>query len=214
MDRDFDMTASQLATGLARMAIAVHLAEGEPDTGPERTLAQHQVLLMLSRRREVYPLANLSADLGMTAQVTLAAVDALSREGLVTRVPAPSYSPLDMVVSLTERGRASSPELLNWAAKLLTELHSLDEDGQRRLLAVVTEQIRRMQRTGQIPVTKMCVTCRFFDGYAHAGSPEPHHCWLVDGAFGHLQLRLRCPEAIPSDGGGSPDGQSAVATAG
>jgi DNA-binding MarR family transcriptional regulator len=158
------------------------------------------VLLLLSRRREVYPLTELSADLGMTTQATLAAITTLSREGLVSMAPSPSYAPRDMVVSLTGQGRANSPELLNWAANLLGELHSLDDDGQRRLFSVVIDQIRRMQRAGRIPVTRMCVTCRFFDGYAHAGSPEPHHCWLVDGAFGHMQLRLRCPDAIPSEG--------------
>jgi hypothetical protein len=44
------------------------------------------------------------------------------------------------------------------------------------------------------------VTCRFFDGYAHPGSAEPHHCWLVDTPFGHQELRLRCPEAQPGEG--------------
>jgi hypothetical protein len=62
-----------------------------------------------------------------------------------------------------------------------------------------------MQREGQIPVTKMCVTCRFFDGYAHPGSAEPHHCWLVDAPFGHQQLRLRCPEGQPGEGPTRPE---------
>lgn len=199
---DLDHTASRLATGLARVAVAVHAAGNDPAASLERTIAQQQVLLVLSRRRDVYPLTDLSTDLGMTPQATLSAIATLSREGLVSMCPSPSYAPQDVRVTLTERGRASSPELLNWAADLLAELHNLDDDGQRRLLWVVTEQIRRLQRQGQIPITKMCVTCRFFDGYAHSGSPEPHHCWLVDGAFGHQQLRLRCPEAVPAEDGG------------
>jgi DNA-binding MarR family transcriptional regulator len=197
---DLEHTASQLATGLARVAVAVHVAGDTAEPGLERTIAQQQVLLLLSRRREVYPLTDLSADLGMTAQATLSALATLNREGLVSMGPSPSYAPQDVRVSLTEAGRANSPELLNWASDLLAELHNLDEGGQKRLLSVVTDQIRRLQRQGHIPVTKMCVTCRFFDGYAHPGSSEPHHCWLVDGAFGHQQLRLRCPEASPSDG--------------
>jgi DNA-binding MarR family transcriptional regulator len=197
---DFEHTASQLATGLARVAVAVHVAGETADPVLERTIAQQQVLLLLSRRRDVYPLTDLSADLGMTTQATLSALATLNREGLVSMGPAPSYAPQDIRVALTERGRAQSPELLNWAADLLAELHNLDDSGQRRLLTVVTDQIRRLQRQGHIPVTKMCVTCRFFDGYAHPGTAEPHHCWLVDGAFGHQQLRLRCPEGEPSDG--------------
>lgn len=198
---DSDNTVSRLATGLARMAVAVHIAD-ESTTGPglERTIGQQQVLLLLTHRRDVYPLTDLAADLGMTAQATLAAITTLRHQGLVVFDPSPSYAPQDMRVALTERGRAERPELLNWATTLLNELRELDPDGQRRLLSVVTDQIRDLQRTGRIPVTKMCVTCRFFDSYAHAGSTEPHHCWLVDGAFGATQLRLRCPEAIPSDG--------------
>lgn len=194
---DLEHTASSLATGLARVALAVHVAGGEAGAGLERTIAQQQMLLLLSRRRDVYPLTELSADLGMTTQATLAALTTLNREGLVDMGPSPSYAPHDVRVALTELGRGSSPDLLNWAADLLAELHNLDESGQRRLLSVVTDQIRRLQRQNQIPVTKMCVTCRYFDGYAHPGSTEPHHCWLVDEAFGHQQLRLRCPEAEP-----------------
>jgi DNA-binding MarR family transcriptional regulator len=198
---DADRTASTLATGLARVAVAIHAAEsGGTDAGAEpleRTLAQQQVLLLLSRRQDVYPLSRLSAELGMTDQATLSAITTLAREGLLAMRPAPSYAPRDVRVTLTEAGRRQSPDLLHWAADLLAELDNLDESGQRRLLGVVTEHIRRLQRAGHIPVTKMCVTCRFFDGYAHPGSADPHHCWLVDGAFGHMQLRLRCPDAQP-----------------
>ena len=194
---DVNRTASTLATGLARVAVAVHVAGEGADPGLERTIAQQQVLLLLNRRREVYPLTELSADLAMTTQATLSAIATLVREGLVTMEPSPSYAPHDMRVALTAQGRAQSPELLNWAADLLAELHNLDEAGQRQLLSLVTTHIRQLQRQGHIPVTRMCVTCRFFEGYAHPGSAQPHHCWLVDGAFGQLQLRLRCPEGQP-----------------
>jgi DNA-binding MarR family transcriptional regulator len=198
---DIDRTASHLATGLARVAVAVHVAGqssgglGGDGPGLERTLAQQQVLLLLSRRREVYPLTDLSADLGMTAPATLTAITTLAREGLVSMAPAPSYAPQDVRVALTAQGREQSPELLNWAADLLAELHNLDEFHQRRLLDLVTARIRQLQWQGDIPVTKMCVSCRFFDAYAHPGSAEPHHCRLVDSPFGHQQLRLRCPDA-------------------
>ncbi|WP_213454935.1 MarR family winged helix-turn-helix transcriptional regulator [Rhizomonospora bruguierae] len=187
----------QLAAGLARVAVAVHAAGGGA-AGLERTLAQQQVLLVLSRRREVYPLTDLAQDLGMTRRDLLAAVSTLVKEGAVQIEPAPSYAPSQVRIRLTESGRRQPPELLNWAADLLAELHNLDEAHQRRLLGVVTGHIRRLQQQGQIPVLKLCVTCRFFDGYRHTGSDSPHHCWLVDRPFGHRELRLRCPEAEPA----------------
>jgi hypothetical protein len=51
---------------------------------------------------------------------------------------------------------------------------------------------------GADSVVKMCLTCRFFDGYAHPGAADPHHCRLVDAPFGHQLLRLRCPEQEPA----------------
>jgi DNA-binding MarR family transcriptional regulator len=195
---DLETTAHRLATGLVRVAVAVQRSDGPDVAGLERTLAQQQVLLMLSRRHEVYHLTELSADLGMSTQATLAAVSTLVREDLVTMDPSPSYAPQDIRVRLTARGRDQAPELLHWAADLLAELGNLDEAGQRQLLDVVVGQIRQLQQAGHIPVTRMCVNCRFFEGYAHPGTPEPHHCWLVDLPFGHAQLRVRCPEQEPA----------------
>jgi DNA-binding MarR family transcriptional regulator len=207
---ELEALGQRLATGLARVAVAVHEAgadgstDGDSAGALERTLAQQQVLLVLSRRRAVYPLTDLAHDLGMTRKDLLAAVSTLVKEGLVQIGPAPSYAPTEVRVKLTDAGRAQPPELLNWAADLLAELHHLDEENQRRLLRVVVDHIRRMQDSGQIPVTRMCVTCRFFDPYRHAGGDSPHHCWLVDSPFGYRQLRLRCPEAQPAAAASGP----------
>jgi hypothetical protein len=133
----------------------------------------------------------------MTAPATESSIGTLVREGLVVMGPA-AGSPPDVLVTITDRGRAQAPELLHWASDLLAELRNLNEIGQRQLLHVVTDHIRRLQRQGQIPVVKMCLSCRFFDGYAHPGTADPHHCRLVDAAFGHQQLRLRCPEQEPA----------------
>lgn len=197
---DDELSSHHLTAGLARVAVAVHAVQGSPSAALERTLAQQQVLLFLARRRPAFSLAELAAELGMTVPVTLAAIDTLVREGLVTMAPAPSFAPSDLRVSLTDAGRAQSPEALNWAGDLLAELDHLDRGGRRQLLTVVIGQIRRMQAQDLIPVTKMCVSCRFFDGYAYPNSNQPHHCWLVDSPFGHQQLRLRCPEAQPGIG--------------
>jgi DNA-binding MarR family transcriptional regulator len=201
---ELEPLSQRLATGLARVAVAVHVSDGDasPAGGLERTLVQQQVMLVLSRRSDVYPLTDLAYELGMDRAELLAAVSTLVKEGLVDLVPAPSYTPSDVRVSLTEAGRNQPPELLNWAADLLAQLQHLNLDNQRRLLSVVTGHIRQMQKNGQIPVTRMCITCRFFDGYRYSGSAAPHHCWLVDSPFGDRQLRLRCPEAQP--GGESP----------
>jgi len=194
---DLEALPHRLATGLARVAVAMHLAADDPVTGLERTLAQQQLLLLLSQRRDGYTLSDLAADAGMTAPATESSIGTLVREGLVVVGPA-AASAWDVPVTITDRGRAQAPEVLHWASDLLAELRKLDEIGQRQLLDVVTGHIRRLQQQGQIPVVKMCLSCRFFDGYAHPGTADPHHCRLVDAAFGHQLLRLRCPEQEPA----------------
>lgn len=186
--------ARRLAAGLARVAAAVHHASDDESEGLERTLTQQQVLLMLAQRPPHYPLTELAADLAMTVPDTHAALSTLVREQLATMTPEPSYAPQDVRVDLTPRGLEHAPEATTWAAHFLAQLDTLDPAEQRRLLRVVIEHIESLQRRGEIPVAKMCVTCRFFEGYAHPGTDNPHHCWLVDAPFGHRQLRLRCPE--------------------
>ena len=193
-----DPVAQQLATGLARVAAVVHLDHDANAEGLARTFAQEQILLLLVQRRPVYALADLAGDVGMTLPATHAAVGTLAREGLVELSPAPSYAPHDVTVALTDRGRAHAPTPMHWTSDLIAELGNLDADGQRRLLTHVTQHIRVLQGQNRIPVTRMCLTCRFFEGYAHAGTEQPHHCWLVDMPFGHQQLRLRCPDQEPA----------------
>jgi DNA-binding MarR family transcriptional regulator len=185
--------AQRLAAGLARVAVAVQAAGDADAAGLERTFAQQQVLLLLRQRQEVYPLTVLAEELGVTRQAALDAIGTLHREGLVSI----DESPDDVRVALTAKGRAQAPEGVNWAAELLGEMHRLEPAEQRRLLEVVIDWITALQERGQIPVSQMCMTCRFFDGYAHPGSSLPHHCRYVDAPFGWNEVRLRCPEQQP-----------------
>jgi DNA-binding MarR family transcriptional regulator len=189
---DVEPVALRLAHGLARAAVALDA------TGFERNLAQQLVLLHLRRRFGGCALDDLATELGLAVIDLQAAVGTLVREGLLTMSPAPSYAPHDVRVELTGLGRAQPPELLNWAAELLTEIDRLDEEDQLRLFRLVQERIAAMQGSGQIPVAKMCISCRYFSPYAHAGTAAPHHCHLVGVPFGHHDLRLRCPEQQPA----------------
>jgi len=187
----------RLAIGLVRLAAALAAVAG-PDRKPvPYTLAEQQILLVLGSREGTCSLAELAVRLGMGQSATLSALSGLREVGLVTVVPKPSYRPSEVSVSLSEAGRDLPPVLVNWAGHLLSELESQPVPEQRRLLGVVVEQIAALQRKSHIPVTGMCMTCRFFRPYQHLGEPEPHHCELVDAAFGHRQLRVVCPEQQP-----------------
>jgi hypothetical protein len=57
--------------------------------------------------------------------------------------------------------------------------------------------IRTLQERGEIPVSRMCVTCRFFRPNVHAHPEPPHHCAFVDAPFGDRELRLDCADHEP-----------------
>jgi DNA-binding MarR family transcriptional regulator len=190
--------AMRLAHGLSRAAVAIELAGDAKAATLERTVAQQLVLLHLRVvRHRASVISELADEVAMSTDDTMTAVGTLAQEGLVTMIPSPSYAPADVRVELTDAGRMQQRDTLNWAADLLTEMARLEEDDQARLLRLVLDRITSMQRAGQIAITRMCVTCRFFAPYVHTGTPLPHHCHLVDAPFGNRQLRLRCPEQQP-----------------
>lgn len=191
--------AQKLVAGLVRVAVMAPTDAPEPEHGLPP--AHRQVMLLLSRRDREFRLSDLAAELGSTVAATMAIVSPLVADGLVEMRPAPSYAAHDMRVAATERGLATTPAPANWADALLGEVDRLDEGTQVRLLRLVTTRISTMQQEGRIPVTRMCLSCRFFDGYRHPGTDAPHHCWFVDAPFGYRELRLHCPDHIT---GGAP----------
>ncbi|WP_238014035.1 MarR family winged helix-turn-helix transcriptional regulator [Dactylosporangium sp. AC04546] len=186
--------AQKLVAGLVRLAVMAPADGPEPQHGLPP--AQRQVMLLLGRRDREFRLSDLAAELGSTVAATMAIVSPLIAEGLVEMRPAPSYAARDMRIAATERGLSTTPAPANWADSLLGHVEDLDDKTQARLLRLVTAKIGLLQQQGSIPVTKMCLSCRFFDGYRHPGTDNPHHCWFVDAPFGYRELRLHCPDHI------------------
>lgn len=187
--------AQKLVAGLVRVAVMAPADAPEPDHGLPP--AHRQVMLLLGYRDREYRLSDLAGDLGASVAATMALLSPLIAEGLVEMRPAPSYAARDMRVAATDRGLATTPAPANWAGKLLAEVEGLTDNQQQRLLRMVTARIGLMQQQNSIPVTRMCLSCRFFDGYRHPGTETPHHCWFVDAPFGYKELRLHCPDHIP-----------------
>ncbi|GAA3190861.1 MarR family transcriptional regulator [Dactylosporangium siamense] len=190
--------AQKLVAGLVRVAVMAPTDAPPADPLPP---PHRQVLLLLGRRDREFRLSDLAAELGSSIAATMAIVSPLIADGLVEMRPAPSYAAHDMRIAATERGLALTPAPSNWAEAVLGKVEDLDEPTRARLLRMVTTRITQLQREGRIPVSRMCLSCRFFDGYRHPGTEAPHHCWFVDAPFGYRELRLHCPDHIL---GGAP----------
>jgi DNA-binding MarR family transcriptional regulator len=196
-----DTEDERLAVGLVRLAAAMHAATDGHASGGPNTLVDQQVVLMLTQGGDPSSVDELAAKLGMSVGDLVEAVGRLRADGLVRLDPAPSYDPAHVAVSLTQHGRELPQPLVNWAAHLLARLNDLSADEQSRLLATVCRQIVRLQRRDAISTARMCLTCRYFQPYAHAGAAKPHHCALVDAPFGHAHIRVHCPEQQDPPGG-------------
>ncbi|WP_432828150.1 hypothetical protein [Dactylosporangium sp. CA-092794] len=194
-----EVQAQKLVAGLVRVAVMAPADGPAPDHGLPP--AHRQVMLLLGRRERAYRLSDLAGELGSTVAATMALLSPLIAEGLVEMRPAPSYAARDMLVAATDRGLSTTPAPANWADQLIGQVDTLSDNQQQRLLRMVTAKIGHLQQHGAIPVTRMCLSCRFFEGYRHPGTETPHHCWFVDAPFGYRELRLHCPDHIP---GGPP----------
>ena len=73
---ELEPLGQRLATGLARVAVALQAAGASGD-GLERTLAQQQIMLLLGRSYDPYTVNELARDLGMERSDLLAAASTL-----------------------------------------------------------------------------------------------------------------------------------------
>jgi hypothetical protein len=81
---------------------------------------------------------------------------------------------------------------------LLNAVGELSELEQAVFLRGLVKMIRKLQEQGQIPIAKLCVTCKFFQPNRYPDSDRPHYCSFVDAPFGDRELQIDCPDRIAS----------------
>jgi len=188
-------THSQISAGLAKLGIFLRTSDWRQSGKLGLTATQKQVLVHLSHRGPAR-ISSVAEAIGVRQPTATEALTPLVRKGLVERKP----DPLDArarILRLTEDGRAAVDELVAWPDALVKAIESLDHSERATLLRALTTIVQRLQTSGEIPIQKMCVGCRFFRPHAHAGA-KPHHCDFVDAAFGDAELRLECGEHEPA----------------
>jgi DNA-binding MarR family transcriptional regulator len=184
-------TASRVVTALSKVAMALR-ANGRQRSGRHGLHpTQAQILALLAARPGGLRLGQLATQLGVTSASTSDSVTALERKQLVRRSPSPDDSRA-IQVDLTGAGRQEATAISEWPNAMLHVVDDLDDDEQALLLRLLVKMIRSLQERRAIPAARMCVTCRYFDPYAHAGSDKPHHCRFVDAPFADNDLRLDC----------------------
>jgi len=156
--------------------------------------AQAQVLGLLFSRQ---PLAMRLTDIADRLATTLASasdsVAALEGKGYITKRKSREDGRA-LSIRLTARGRTFAKKAETQPSVVTDAVAQLAGDEQVALLRALLKMIRTMQLRQEIPVSRMCVTCRYFRPNAHDDPEQPHHCALVDCPFGDGTLRVDCPD--------------------
>ncbi|HEY8515451.1 MAG TPA: MarR family winged helix-turn-helix transcriptional regulator [Candidatus Binatia bacterium] len=134
----------------------------------------------------------LSRRLGLTLPTISDSVRVLAEKGLIARKPDPRH-PRASLLSLTARGRTRATRAQAWPEFLAAAVGTLSEGEREAVFGALVKMIRTLQENGQIPPSRMCVSCTYFRPNVHAG-PRPHHCALVDAPMRGTDLRLDCAE--------------------
>jgi DNA-binding MarR family transcriptional regulator len=195
---DTDPLPQRLVSGLSRLAVALRTAQWRDAEALDLTAAQLQMLVLLGGHGVAMRLSDLAARQGVSRPTASDSVAALERKGLVTRQP-DQRDGRATLLSLSPAGAEIAESVGPGAAPMLAVAAVLPLAEQTQLLRLIIKLIRGLQMRGAIAPARICVTCQHFRPGAHPDKPAtPHHCALVDAAFGDRNLRLDCREHDPA----------------
>lgn len=197
-DQDNQPVARRVADALARIAAALKSRSWQEGERLGLTPTQAEILALLARPgNDGLGLTAVADRLQVTRPTASDAVAALVRKGLVEKASAVEDRRA-IVLRLTAAGGTAAAGILDWPDFLTRAVGTLPASDQQALLSGLVGTIRALQTAGDIPVQRLCVTCRYFRANAHADADAPHHCALVDAPFGDRHLRLDCPDQRPA----------------
>lgn len=197
-DDGSEPAAQRITAGLAKLGAALRSRAWRAADARGLTPTQGEVLGFL-RSRAPLPvrLSAVAEALQTSAPTASDAVAALVRKGLVER-GRDDDDARAVALRLTQAGHGESQRAAEWPDFMLRAVETLPQVEQEALLRALVRMIRELQLRCEIPVARLCVTCRYFRPYAHGTGDAPHHCALVDAAFGDRHLRLDCPDHDPA----------------
>lgn len=193
-----DPLGQRVVTGLVKVGLAMrHRAWSEAE-GSGLTPTQGQILVLLRLRPGAgMRLSEVAEALAVTPPTASVAVRALVAKGLVSKTRAVGDARA-VTIALTGAGIREAERAAGWADFLLAAVDELAPVEQEVFYRSLVKMIRLLQEQGEIPVSRMCVTCRFFQPNVHPSRDKPHHCAFVDAPFGDRHLRLECADHDPA----------------
>lgn len=200
MDNPFDTInepiSQRMITGLAKVCTALRSQAWQEAESQGLTPTQGQILALLQSATDAgMRLSAIAEGLATSPATASDAVSSLVKKGLVSRERA-ADDRRAIAIRLTPKGLTQAKQAASWPDFLLDAVDSLTPEEQTIFFKGLTTIIRTLQEQNNIPVSKMCVTCKYFAPNVYGNSDRPHHCNFVNAPFGDRDLRLDCPEHL------------------
>jgi DNA-binding MarR family transcriptional regulator len=187
-----------LASALRRLAHLAHTSSWDQWAVQRLTPTQRRILDVVASRRESLTLSALARELGVTPATASDSVGALESKGLVQK----RRSEVDgraLALMLTTEGQTSVTALQALPDPLQDAFGALTPDEQEIFYRSAIKMIRGLQETEALPISRMCVRCKYFEPFKAADSDSPHFCHLAVQPLADRHLRLDCPEQEMGD---------------
>ena len=191
-DAALETISHRVTTGLLKIGLASKSRAWQEGSAQGLTPTQGQILALLHLQQGMR-LSEVATALAVRPATASDAVQSLVHKGLVQKTRAPEDARA-VRLTLTAAGQREAERVAAWSDFLLAAVDTLTPAEQAALLRGLVKMIRTLQIRGQIPVSRMCVTCHFFRPYVYLDPLRPHHCAFVEASFGDEQLRLDCPD--------------------
>lgn len=185
-----EQATGRVTHSLLRLNTAMRSQAWEWAESAGLTPTQGEILVLLMQRKMPLRLGEIARETALTAATTSDAVSTLEAKGLIEKRRAHEDGRA-LAVRLTGKGRTAAKRALQWPDFLSTAIDTLGGDEQAIFYRTLLKMIRQLQVQGDIPVHRMCMTCRHLEPSKNA-KRAPHRCLALGVSLGDVELRLDC----------------------
>lgn len=186
----------KIIAGIAKISLALRSKSWQSAGLQGLTPTQGQVLALLhARSNPKMRLSEVAEAIAITSATASAAIAIMVEKNLIEKRKA-NDDGRAITITLTLEGKQKAKQVSDWNKFLLEAISRLSLSEQRVFFKILLKTIQILQQKDQIPVSKMCTTCRFFQPNVYSNSKHPHHCDFVNASFGNDDIKLECSDHL------------------
>lgn len=190
MYSDHAMLIHQLAFGLERIGAFARQKQWEQAEALGLTPTQIAILELAASRADGIRITDAAAQLGVTQPTASDAAQSLVTKGLLGRSADPDDGRAVRLIP-SDEGHQLFARLGSGHEAVAMAVAPRDRPA---FFAALVRAVAELQRRGDIPFQRMCLSCQSFEPDRHDDQHKPHHCRFLDTAIGPAGLMLDCPD--------------------